>query len=163
MYFFDITITIYRNRMVEMSLDGLDRQILDLLKEDASKSFKDIADMVGKTEATIRRRVKRMKEEDFIRKFTILMNDKKLGEKKVQATIKIVPDLKTSKQIAKKVASLDMVDEAYLLSGECGIMLKVAASSIETLTDFIENELGAIQGIKSLDTCFIMKVLKSTV
>jgi len=142
------------------ALDDLDKQILNLLKEDSSKSFKDIADLVGKTEATVRRRVKRMREEDFIKKFTIVLNDKKIGEKKVKATIKIIPELKASKPIAKMIASLPLVDEAYLLSGECGILIKVSAESVEALTDFIENDIGAIQGIKSVDTCFIMKILK---
>jgi len=142
------------------SLDDLDRQILAMLKEDSSKSFKEIADSVGKTEATVRRRVKRMRDEEYIKKFTIVLNDKKISEKKVKATIKIVPELKASKQIAKKVSSLAMVNEAYLLSGECGILIKVAAESVEALTDFIENEIGSIQGVRSIDTCFIMKVLK---
>ncbi len=142
------------------ALDELDKQILNLLKADSSKSFKEIADLVGKTEATVRRRVKRMRDEDFIKKFTIVLNDKKISEKKVKATIKIVPELKSSKQIAKTVSALELVDEAYLLSGECGILIKVSSESVEALTDFIENEIGAIQGVKSIDTCFIMKVLK---
>ena len=146
--------------VLKSTLDDLDRQILALLKEDSSKSFKEIAAIVKKTEATVRRRVKRMRDEEYIKKFTIILNDKKISEKKVKATIKIVPELKTSKQIAKKVSSLAIVDEAYLLSGECGILIKVAAESVEALTDFIENEIGSIQGVKSIDTCFIMKVLK---
>nr|MDO8116958.1 Lrp/AsnC family transcriptional regulator [Candidatus Sigynarchaeota archaeon] len=146
--------------MSKTSLDDLDKEILSLLKDDSSKSFKEIADLVGKTEATVRRRVKRLREDGFIKKFTVILNDKRISEKKVKAMIKIVPELKVSKQIANKVSVLDMVDEAYLLSGECGIMLKVSSSSIETLTDFIENELGAIEGINAIDTCFIMKALK---
>lgn len=142
------------------ALDDLDKQILNLLKADSSKSFKEIADMVGKTEATVRRRVKRMRDEDFIKKFTIVLNDKKISEKKVKATIKIIPELKASKQIAKTVSELELVDEAYLLSGECGILIKVSSESVEALTDFIENEIGAIQGVRSIDTCFIMKILK---
>jgi DNA-binding Lrp family transcriptional regulator len=142
------------------ALDELDKQILNLLKADSSKSFKEIADLVGKTEATVRRRVKRMRDEDFIKKFTIVLNDKKISEKKVKATIKIVPELKASKQIAKTVSALELVDEAYLLSGECGILIKVSSESVEALTDFIENEIGAIPGVRSIDTCFIMKILK---
>ncbi len=146
--------------MSKNSLDDLDKEILNLLKTDSSKSFKEIADLVGKTEATVRRRVKRLKEDGFIKKFTVILNDKRISEKKVKAMIKLVPELKVSKQIAKKVSELEMVDQAFLLSGECGIMLKVSSSSIETLTDFIENELGAIEGINAIDTCFIMKSLK---
>jgi DNA-binding Lrp family transcriptional regulator len=147
--------------MVKTAIDDLDKQILDMLKEDSSRSYKEISEHVDKTEATVRRRVNRLIEEEYIKKFTIVLNDKKISDKKVKATIKIFPELKSSKQIAKKVSSLEMVNDAYLLSGECGILLMVSAGSIEMLTDFIENELGVIPGIKSIDTCFIMKVLKT--
>ncbi|MHA1372343.1 MAG: Lrp/AsnC family transcriptional regulator [Promethearchaeota archaeon] len=146
--------------MSKIGIDDIDRQILMLLKEDASRSFKEIAGHINKTEATVRRRVNRMKDQGYIKKFTIVLDDSKINNKKVQATIKIVPELQASKAISNKVAKMDLVSEAYLLSGECGILLKVSASSIESLTDFIENELGSITGIKSLDTCFIMKTLK---
>ncbi|MFX0103588.1 MAG: Lrp/AsnC family transcriptional regulator [Candidatus Hodarchaeota archaeon] len=146
--------------MVRTVIDELDRKIIEHLQKDASQSFKVIAEKVDKTEATVRRRVNRLKEEEIIKKFTIILNDKKLSDKKVKATIKIVPELKTAKEIARKISSLSMVNDAYLLSGECGIQIKVSANSIETLTDFIESELGSISGIKSLDTCFIMKTLK---
>ncbi len=145
------------------ALDDLDKQILTLLKADASKSFKEIADLVCKTEATVRRRVKRLREMEFIKKFTIVLNDKKISEKKVKAIIKIVPELKNSKLIAKTVSTLDLVDDAYLLSGECGIMIKVSSESAESLTDFIENEIGTIQGVHSIETCLIIKELKNSI
>jgi DNA-binding Lrp family transcriptional regulator len=146
--------------MLQATLDDLDKKILALLKADSSKSFKEIADIVGKTEATVRRRVKRLKDDDYIKKFTVVLNEKKINDKKVKATIKIVPEVQETKSIANRISDLELVTEAYLLSGECGILVVVSAESVETLTDFIENDLGSIPGIKTLDTCFIMKNLK---
>ncbi|MHA1792785.1 MAG: Lrp/AsnC family transcriptional regulator [Promethearchaeota archaeon] len=146
--------------MNKIALDNIDNMIIDLLKKDASTSYKEISKIIGKTEATVRRRVKRLKNDGFIKKFTVILNDKMISDKKVKAIIKIFPEIKTSKLISNNVAELSMVSEAYLLSGECGILLKVSANSIEAITDFIENQLSEIQGIKSIDTCFIMKTLK---
>ena len=55
-------------------MDIVDLKILELLKENSRMSFNDISQNVGKTEATIRRRVKKLTEEGIIRKFTIDFN-----------------------------------------------------------------------------------------
>ncbi|MFX1595993.1 MAG: Lrp/AsnC family transcriptional regulator, partial [Promethearchaeota archaeon] len=48
-------------------MDIVDLKILELLKEDSRMSFNDISQNVGKTEATIRRRVKKLKDEGIIK------------------------------------------------------------------------------------------------
>ena len=49
-----------------MKLDYVDEQILQLLKENARESFRSIAEKISKTEATVRRRVKTLQDEEFI-------------------------------------------------------------------------------------------------
>jgi DNA-binding Lrp family transcriptional regulator len=44
-------------------MDIVDIKILELLKENSRTSFNEISLSVGKTEATVRRRVKRLKED----------------------------------------------------------------------------------------------------
>jgi len=49
-----------------MKLDEIDSQIISMLQEDGRRSFSDIAKAVGRTEVTIRRRVKRLKDAGYI-------------------------------------------------------------------------------------------------
>ena len=71
-------------------MDEIDRVILELLEKNCRMSFNEMAQILGKTEATVRRRVKKLSENGTIEKFTIEI---KLNNKpKTYATIKIVPD-----------------------------------------------------------------------
>ena len=52
-------------------MDNLDLDILSILKKNSRKKYVDIAESVGLTEGAVRRRVKRLKEEGKIKRFTI--------------------------------------------------------------------------------------------
>jgi DNA-binding Lrp family transcriptional regulator len=52
-------------------MDIVDLKILELLKDNSRMSFNEISQSVGKTEATVRRRVKKLTDEGVIRKFTV--------------------------------------------------------------------------------------------
>ena len=68
-------------------MDIVDLKILELLKENSRMSFNDISQNVGKTEATIRRRVKKLTEDGIIKKFTI---DYTVDNKpRTRATVKV--------------------------------------------------------------------------
>jgi len=139
-------------------LDAIDIQILEELREDSRKSFNVIADGVGKTEATVRRRVNKLIEDNVIRKFTI---DYSVNSKpKTQATVKIEPDFKEIKNILKELKGIDEITDIWRLSGNCGIFIKVEIESIEKFNPLIEEKISQIKGCKIIETCFITDIIK---
>jgi len=52
-------------------MDIIDQKILELLKENSRMSFNEISENINKTEATVRRRVKKLLEEGIIKRFTV--------------------------------------------------------------------------------------------
>jgi DNA-binding Lrp family transcriptional regulator len=54
-----------------VDFDDLDRRILDLLLEDASRSYRAIADEIGRSAPTVSNRVDRLRELGVIRRFTL--------------------------------------------------------------------------------------------
>ena len=146
--------------MIIMSqrLDLVDMKILDLLKADGRQSFNDISKIVGKTEATIRRRVKKLIESDVIKKFTI---EYQINSKpKTRATVKIEPDFKDVKRILKDLKAIEEITDIWRLSGDCGIFLKIEIPSIEEFNPLIENKISQITGVKIVETCFITDIIK---
>ena len=139
-------------------MDAIDIQILEELREDSRKSFNVIADGVGKTEATVRRRVNKLIEDNVIRKFTI---DYSVNSKpKTQATVKIEPDFKEIKNILKELKGIDEITDIWRLSGNCGIFIKVEIESIEKFNPLIEEKISQIKGCKIIETCFITDIIK---
>ena len=139
-------------------MDVVDFKILEHLKENSRKSFNDISDDVKKTEATVRRRVKKLVDDGIIKKFTI---EYKIDTKpKIYATIKIEPDFKEIKRILKELIEIEEVSNIWRLSGECGLLLKVDIDSIEKFNPLIEDKISQITGVKIIETCFITDIIK---
>ncbi|MFX0104476.1 MAG: Lrp/AsnC family transcriptional regulator [Candidatus Hodarchaeota archaeon] len=139
-------------------MDIVDIKILELLKENSRMSFNDISQNINKTEATVRRRVKKLIEEGIIKKFTVEYDiDTK---QKIYATIKIEPDFKDIKRILKALTEIVEVSNIWRLSGDCGLLLKVDIDSIDKFNPLIEDKISQITGIKIIETCFITDIIK---
>ena len=86
-------------------MDIVDLKILELLKDNSRMSFNEISKSVGKTEATVRRRVKKLTDDGVIRKFTI---DYAVDNKpRTRATVKVEPDFKEIKRILKELLEIE--------------------------------------------------------
>jgi len=139
-------------------LDAIDIQILEELKRDSRKSFNVIAEGVGKTEATVRRRVNKLIEDNVIKKFTI---DFSVNTKpKTRATVKIEPDFTEMKKILNELKNIEEITNIWRLSGNCGIFIKVEIESIEKFNPLIEEKISQIKGCKIVETCFITDIIK---
>jgi DNA-binding Lrp family transcriptional regulator len=139
-------------------MDIVDLKILELLKEDGRMSFNDISKNVGKTEATVRRRVKKLTEEGIIKRFTI---DYSIDNKpRTRATVKVEPDFKEIKRILKELLEIEEITNIWRLSGDCGLFMKVEIESIEKFNPLIEEKISQIKGVKIVETCFITDVIK---
>ena len=139
-------------------MDIVDIKILELLEENSRKSFNDISKSVGKTEATVRRRVNKLKEDGIIKKFTI---DYSIDNKpRTRATVKADLDFKEIKRILKELLEIEEITNIWRLSGDCGLFMKVEIGSIELFNPLIEEKISQIKGIKIVETCFITDVIK---
>ena len=139
-------------------MDVIDIKILEELKENSRVSFNDISQRIGKTEATVRRRVKRLMDDGVIKKFTI---DYELQSKpKTRATVKVEPDFKDIKRILRELIEIGEITDIWRLSGDCGLLLKVEIESIEKFNPLIEEHLAQVKGIKIVETCFITDIIK---
>ncbi|MHA1701347.1 MAG: Lrp/AsnC family transcriptional regulator [Promethearchaeota archaeon] len=141
-------------------IDLIDRNILTILKDDARTSYRQIADDIGKTEATVRRRVNRLIDEKIIKKFTIVLDEKKM-DNPTKATIKIQPDLPQIKDITKELIAIPEITDIYRLSGDCGLLIKVELPSLEHLDPLCEDKIAKISGVVVKETCIITKEVKT--
>ena len=136
----------------------MDLKIIEELKNNSRISFSDISQKIDKTEATVRRRVKKLLEEEVITRFTI---DYDIDSKQnISATIKAVPDFKDIKRIIKQLKSVEEIKNIWRLSGDCGLLMKVDIPSIDKFNPLIEEKISQIQGIKIIETCFITDIIK---
>jgi Lrp/AsnC family transcriptional regulator for asnA, asnC and gidA len=142
-----------------MPLDEIDDKIISMLQDDGRRSYSEIAEAAERTEVTIRRRVKRLIDEGYIKKFTVILDPLKMG-RKIRAIIRVKTVMKEATVISKKVQHFSEVDEAYFLDGACGIMLKVTVDDLANLREFLELKLGKVPGVGEIETCIVLEDIK---
>lgn len=143
------------------NIDGTDRKILNVLREDGRIPYRELAKKIRVAESTARKRVVRLKEKEIIERFTIETNPTKLG-KSVTAFITVYPAPTHSEMIIKEVTNLDEVSESHYLSGRCGLFLKVFFSDVPTLNKFVA-KIRKIPGIVGINTCIVLETIKKSV
>lgn len=109
--------------MVE--LDNLDVKILTHLQSDSRKSFQDIAKACLTSVPTVKSRVDRLLELGVIRKFTIDIDNSKLGIAEAILTVNAKPV--AVNRIAEELLGLEEIKELYLTSdSDAAIVSRIA-------------------------------------
>ena len=143
-----------------MTLDPIDKQIIRMLQDDGRISYSEIAEKAGRTEVTLRRRVRRLINEGVIKRFTVVLDPLKIG-RSISAIVRVKAQMKRATEIAETVKEYEEVIEAYFLDGACGVMLKVTVDGLSQLKDFLEKKLGRVDGVGEVETCIVLETVKS--
>jgi len=141
-----------------VKIDKIDRKIIELLKKDGRMSYRKIAEEIGRTEVTVRRRVRKLIKEGVIRKFTVVIDPVKIG-KSVQAFISIPVDVKETSKLVEKLRGMEEVSEAYFLAGRTILLLKINVEDLNALSRFLEEKLEVLGETRNVETYLILKDL----
>ncbi len=141
-----------------VKIDKIDRKIIELLKRDGRMSYRKIAEEIGRTEVTVRRRVRKLIKEGVIRRFTVVIDPVKIG-KSVQAFISIPVDVKETSKLVEKLRDMEEVSEAYFLAGRTILLLKINVEDLGALSRFLEEKLEALGETRNVETYLILKDL----
>jgi Lrp/AsnC family transcriptional regulator for asnA, asnC and gidA len=132
------------------SLDDLDRNIVSLLQADGRMPFSRIARDVGVTEKTARSRVLDLIEQRVMQ-ITAVTNPSVLGYG-ASALLGITtrPD-RPATEIAKELQKIQAIDYVVVSTSRYSIFAEVLCRDRATLQATIENEVGKIDGIQSIE------------
>ncbi len=144
-----------------MEMDAVNKKIIDMLIKDSRRPYREIADELGVTESTVRKRVKKLVEEKVIEKFTLALNPAKSG-RSVTAYVTAYPQNQREREVEELVRELPEVVEAYAMSGKCGVNMKVEVKDLDSLNKFLES-LQNEPAITALESCIALKELKRSV
>jgi DNA-binding Lrp family transcriptional regulator len=136
-------------------MDGLDEKdyvILEALKENSSLSIQQIARKTSIPAATVHHRIKRLRAEGIIKKYTVVIDKAMLGKKLVAyVLIKAVPK---SDHIALlgKLMKHEMVEDGSAITGAFDVLLKVRLADIDELDKFVLKYLRTVNEIAETQT-----------
>lgn len=143
------------------NMDEKDKRILEMLIEDSRRPYREVADDVGLSESTVRKRVLKLQEEGVIEKFTIKICREE--ERCIIAFLTLIPRNESEmKDLLRETQIIPQCEEVYFLAGQCGVLVKVNIPEITELDALIENFRGR-SDVKSVErVCVVLKNLKSS-
>ena len=141
-----------------VTLDALDRRIVELLRPDARRSYASIARALGVSEPTIRNRVGRL-----IRTGAILpwarVNPAAIGFP-VDAMVGIRVRQGSSRQVGAKLVEMENIAYVAYTTGSFDILIEVHLPDNEGLFKFLNEDLEAIGGVAYKETWHMLHAEK---
>jgi len=133
-------------------------QLLDKLTEDSSRTWKQLAQELSISDTAIRKRVKKLRENGIIKRFTIEIDQRKLGyqltsfigfDTQAELYIDILEEIKTWKEVRSIFQT--SLDHDFLM--ECWF------KNNDDLTDFI-GRLEGLNGVTMVCPATVIQRLK---
>ena len=145
-------------------LDETDLLILDALQEDSSLTNRQLAQKVHRSPTPVFERVKKMKDEGYIKKYVAILDVDKLNCAFMAiCNIKMKQHtFENAQRIMQAVQDIDEIAECYNITGDYDFQLKIYVSSMKEYQEFILRILGELDCIGSLSSSFVMGVVKQS-
>lgn len=131
-------------------MDRLDTSIIEILQSDGRASNAGIARRVGVSEGTVRRRLKRLIQNEFIQ-VVALPDPAKMGLHS-EALVGIQVDTDRLDMVAGDLSGLKEVTWVAMTTGQYDIFAWVSVESTEALGILLRTKVGAIPGVRRSET-----------
>ena len=141
-------------------MDELDRKIIALLQMDGRASNAKIAREVGVSEGTVRRRLRRLIEDDVV-SVVAVPNLEKLGYA-TTALIGLQTGPGKSDAVAEAIANLQEAHYVAVTTGAYDVFVWAGLESAESLGNFLRAKIGIIEGVQRTETFVNLSIKKRT-
>jgi Lrp/AsnC family transcriptional regulator for asnA, asnC and gidA len=141
-----------------MEMDDLDKKIIELLQRDGRASNARIARDVGVSEGTVRRRLRRLVQDEIIRVVAV-PDPEKMGYSTI-ALVGIQADPDKIDDVARLLTLMDETQYVSLTTGSFDIFIWVALPSSEALGVFLRRKVGMTPGIRRTETFVNLAIRK---
>ena len=137
-----------------MSIDRLDLRIIRSLSGNARKPYKTIARELDVSDATVRKRIKKMVDEGIIKQFNLLLDYHKLG-RIIKAFIGLRINPQYLKGIVEHFVENPDIQVLYRTTGNVDLFIEVIFKDMEELNAFLETEL-TVDGITGTEVTVVI-------
>jgi len=139
-------------------LDRIDCLMIELLQKDGRISNIDIAKKINMSEATVRTRLNRLIDEEYIQ-IVAVSNPMKLGFN-IIGSIRIHIDIKKMDAIIVELKKLKPLWFIVQTTGGTGIDTEFVARSLDDLNSLIFEKINKIDGVIRTETSLMLKYIK---
>lgn len=117
-----------------MHLDKKDTAIIDILKQNSRMSIRDVAKKTNLRPSTVHQRITKLKKENVIEKFTLKLDNKKVGENFI---VFILVKTKPSAILDERLLQDKHIKDVFGITGEYDLLLKLKFKDVEEFNNFV--------------------------
>lgn len=145
-----------------IALDKLDREILNVLQQDATVPLKELAEKVNSSVATCQRRIQSLTEQGVITKQVAVVSPKAVG-RTISVFVMVEMDNQHSyyqEQFERKMRLESDVVSCYEISGDYDFMLLMHVKDMESYHAFTRRVLTGEYHVRTFKSLFVMNFTK---
>jgi Lrp/AsnC family transcriptional regulator for asnA, asnC and gidA len=133
-------------------IDGIDKQILRDLMEDARTPILEIARNVGISGAAIHQRLRKLEKSGLISGSKFIINPKILGYTTMAFVGIYLDKAMNNPDAVKQLKKIPEVLECHYTTGNWSILIKILCKDNEHLMHVLNKEIQTIQGVSRTET-----------
>lgn len=144
-------------------LDATDKQILNLLQDDATLPLKAIAKRANTSVATAQRRISQLNEQKIIERQVAIIDPVKVGYHLTALVMVKMAHSNTSMQhrFERLMSAQRQVMSCYEISGDYDFVLVVNSKNMQDYYQFTRNVLTGDNNVAHFNSQFVMNFVKS--
>ncbi|WP_117195168.1 Lrp/AsnC family transcriptional regulator [Rhizobium terrae] len=145
-------------------MDRIDRKLLNLLQEDASRTNAELADLVGLSPSSCLRRIRRLNEAGIIDRVVAVVAPAKAG-KNLKAIVTVELERhgeQYMRQFLELVVAEPAVIQAYGVSGETDVVLMLRLADMDEFDTLCERLFRDRSNVARYYTMFVIRTAKET-
>lgn len=136
----------------KVEIDGIDKEILRFLMEDARKPILEIARKIGISGAAIHQRLRKLEASGLIAGSKFIINPKILGYT-TMAFIGIYLDkAMRNPEAVKQLNEIPEVIECHFTTGNWSVLIKILCRDNEHLMSVLNHKIQTIEGVSRTET-----------
>jgi len=142
----------------ELELDKIDRELLNLLQENAELTYAELGKRLGISPSTVYMRVKKLKEKGVIKRIIAEVNPEVLGYK-LRSIIFVSIDVKKYNSVVEALSKIPQIKIIYDITGEWTFALEALVRDHQELSSLLD-KIGNIDGVQHTSTAVVLRVMK---
>lgn len=137
---------------LQIEIDGIDKEILRDLMEDARKPILQIANKIGISGAAIHQRLRKLEQAGVISGSKFIINTKVLGYSTVAFIGIYLEKASNNPEVVKELKKIPEVLECHYTTGNWSILIKIICKDNEHLMQLLNKKIQPIAGVSRTET-----------
>lgn len=142
----------YQKYDIHYEIDDLDREILNILMEDAKTPYTEIATKLIVSPGTIHVRMKKLESLGIVKSSTLIVDPIKLGYDMTAFLGVYLEHGSDYETVVEELKKVPEVVEAYFTTGDYSIFLKIHCRNTQHLYDLLNHKIQSIKSVVRTDT-----------